>query len=74
MKWDEIRMWLVLGANTVAMVGCFGMMVDDDQKRHRAWEAWATEHRCKVVSRIPGGFFENERTGWLCDDGVTYYR
>lgn len=58
---------------------------------NRAWEQFALENNCKVVSHTEGetfttfgvsksgntvvstGFTE-AKEGWLCDDGVTYYR
>jgi hypothetical protein len=74
LNWSEIRLWVVMAVNAAAMVGCWGMLIDDSQKQHRKWEQWAKDHKCKVVSRMPGGFFDSPRTGWLCDDGVTYFK
>lgn len=54
------------------------------------WEQFKTDHRCKVVSQVSGTTFNTitytnngpvvgvastpSKTGWQCDDGVTYYR
>lgn len=51
------------------------------------WEAFKQAHHCKVVARISGSTFNTigsdgkigigtipGKTGWACDDGVTYYR
>ena len=53
----------------------------------RQWSAFKKEHNCKIVSKINGDVFTafttdgkaavgstSGKTGWLCDDGVTYYR
>lgn len=51
------------------------------------FKAFAKEHECKVVGKIRGGvatgigsngtlttFVEDDKTGYLCNDGVTYWR
>lgn len=53
----------------------------------REWGAFKREHHCKVVAKISGSTFTTigsdgkigvgstpGKTGWACDDGVTYYR
>lgn len=39
----------------------------------RKWQEYKAEHKCRAVAyiRFPP---TAEKTGWLCDDGVTYYR
>ena len=36
------------------------------------WDDFKSEHNCKIVS-IDEGFFST-KTGWLCDDNITYYK
>jgi hypothetical protein len=40
-------------------------------KERKAWREFYAAHDCKKVGRMIGG---TERTGWLCDDGITYWR
>ena len=53
----------------------------------KEWQIFVTEHNCKVVSKevgksvvttnyngSTGTAYIAGKTGWLCDDGVTYYR
>lgn len=71
-----------------ALLILIGWLAYNAEKR---WEAFKTDHNCKMVSRISGDVFNtfnvgsngqvsvgigstSDKTGWLCDDGVTYYR
>lgn len=51
------------------------------------WNAFVTEHNCKITQVMEGhsgiGYSfsgkpvyipESDKTGWLCDDGITYWR
>lgn len=55
----------------------------------REWEAFKAEHNCKIVGKTKatssvgittagdGGLVvltKPSRTGWKCDDGITYWR
>lgn len=53
----------------------------------KEWAAFKDAHHCKVVAHIRGDTFNTinadgsvgigttpSKTGWLCDDGITYYR
>jgi len=53
----------------------------------RKWEAFKVARNCKFVAHVRGSTHvgmstsgnmvvmgESDKTGWLCDDGVTYYR
>jgi len=60
------------------------------QKEQREWDAFATEHECVVVGKERGGmgvgfttgsggggvgvYQEPDKTGYQCNDGVTYWR
>lgn len=56
-------------------------------KGDREWQRFKVEHKCKIVSKedstIGTGIgsngqvittVESGKTGWLCDDGITYYK
>lgn len=56
-------------------------------QKNKRWEAFRTEHACKIISRSTPStgvgldtagnmsvMTIEGKTGWLCDDGVTYYR
>ncbi len=48
-------------------------------KDHQSWEQFKIEHVCQIVgqkrSQSTGLFSHTPRqTGWLCDDGITYWR
>lgn len=53
----------------------------------QAWDKFSVEHACKVVGKMSGDTFNtidargnvgigstSPKTGYLCDDGVTYWR
>jgi hypothetical protein len=78
-EFDAWPFWVcVLG-----VVVCLGFMVAEAQQ----WAEFKAEHHCKVVAKVSGDlvpvFGANgsftvaatpDKKGWLCDDGVTYYR
>lgn len=59
-------------------------------KNGRQWEAFRIAHNCEIVSRIDSSMGNTTvvtgngvgigtvlipgKTGWKCDDGITYYR
>lgn len=70
----------------ILIVGGLKLAVDEDNQ----WLAFAVEHHCRVVGKTSGsvGFgtglvggkigtittYIPGKTGYLCDDGVTYWR
>lgn len=80
------------------VVGCIAMLllisgaaVYLSLEEAKAWQAFKTQHQCKIVTKIRGETFNtvgfdskgnatvgigstSDKTGWLCDDGITYYR
>lgn len=55
------------------------------RERHE-WEEFRIAHKCRVVAEMPSEFFNTfdgkrvgigataAKQGWLCDDGITYYK
>jgi hypothetical protein len=44
---------------------------NEDEK---AWLQFRREHHCRMVGEITGGYKTPPKTGWLCDNGMTYWR
>lgn len=50
---------------------CFMLVTGTETRKLITWDDFKSEHNCKIVS-IDKGFFST-KTGWLCDDNITYY-
>lgn len=64
---------------TASVVSCSLLIRDIVQSKKLDklnWKSFVQEHNCKVVERgvLTGGVFQSVQTGWLCDDGVKYYK
>lgn len=44
---------------------------NEDEKE---WLQFRREHHCRIVGEMTGGYKTPPKTGWLCDDGKTYWR
>jgi hypothetical protein len=48
------------------------------KKEDAEWEVFRETHHCKLVAKVSGSPTGNgyilPKDGWLCDDGITYYR
>ena len=88
MKWQRgfymtgIEIWI-----GVAIVAVLALAFISMYAKAKKWHAFRAAHNCKVVGHIRGEAFNTfssngsvgvgftgDKTGWLCDDGVTYYR
>jgi hypothetical protein len=71
----------------IAVVGIFGILINEGIQESKAWAKFSKEHNCVVVAKISGDVittiggdgkvavgFTDDKTGYKCDDGVTYYR
>lgn len=66
----------------IAIVALLALAIHSGFKDASEWERFRVAHKCKVISHISGttayssGDFIHVpgKTGYLCDDGVTYYR
>ncbi|CAH0352825.1 hypothetical protein [Aquabacterium sp. CECT 9606] len=79
-------MKFIVALLVLLIVVLLGFVYYQDQQ----WEAFKRAHECKVVARVSGdvvnttGFVGGrvvvgigstpDKTGWLCSDGVVYYR
>ena len=50
-------------------------VIQAENKEKLDWHSFVQAHNCKVVEPdVPAGTFAPAQTGWLCDDGVKYYK
>ncbi len=79
-------MWFTIGAALAALIGLMLWLSIAEQ---RQWETFKAEHSCALTARTEGRItvatgisnghtvtmqhYEPGQTGWLCDDGVTYW-
>jgi len=74
---DHIVLWggiLVMFVG-VAFGGC--LMAEASRESHInsvLWERFSRARDCRVVSYEERGYRPDARTGYLCNDGITYYR
>jgi hypothetical protein len=67
----------------VALVAC---AVHADRVEEARWQKFSVAHHCRIAAKMPGDVFNTfdgknvgigatpDKTGWACDDGVTYFR
>lgn len=72
--------WL-LGICAVLIVGLVWLNAIDQKE----WDAFSATHRCVIVGKTQGEtqiviggnggtVYTPPKTGWKCDDGITYWR
>ena len=82
--------WEDYGLMPIALVGLVALLVLGIYAAVQSEHEWATfkaAHHCKVVGRISGDVVTSitsngqigvgmtpDKTGWQCDDGMTYWR
>lgn len=73
---------LLFAGACVAAVALVILLLLNAAGRDRArWEQFKRDHACRVVAKKDGQFvsggngggYISAQTGWLCDDGVTYF-
>jgi len=76
LNWSSIRMVGSFALLTFVLpVGCVLLVVNEVDRGERKWEQWSKDHQCRPVTHLPSsGLFGDPKTGWLCDDGETYFR
>lgn len=80
---DDVVMATLAGVSIVFMGLSVWALVADAN----AWEAFKAAHDCKIVGQMSGDVFNtfdakgnvgigftSGKTGWSCNDGVTYWR
>lgn len=70
---------LVVGAAVGAFVLLVLALVMAGQRDNKRWEQFKADHSCRVVAKrdsqsTSSGSYVAGQTGWLCDDGITYFR
>jgi hypothetical protein len=79
---DTVLAAIFVGAIGLLVVGVWALVVDV-----RDWEAFKASHECRIVGKMHGEMintfdtkgnigigFTSGKTGWSCNDGVTYWR
>ncbi len=71
----------------LVILALFALLVVGLVMEAKEWNAYKAAHNCKVVGKMDGshGFgistsgkgvttYTPGKTGWLCDDGITYWK
>lgn len=74
---------LIIVAVVLLVVGAVAAANDEA----KTWKKFKQDHDCKIVAHIRGDTFNTfhsdgtigvgrtpDKTGWACDDGITYFR
>lgn len=75
--WDACRdhaLEIVFGIVGALTLGAIVLLVYAGIGEEQEWNIFRSAHRCKVVGQQSGSYYVPEKTGYLCDDGVTYWR
>ena len=57
-----------------AMLGFALSLAASHNEEEKVWLQFRREHHCRIVGEMTGGYKTPPKTGWLCDDGKTYWR
>jgi len=57
-----------------AMVGGSFSILYSYKEKEEVWLRFREERHCRIVGEMTGGYKTPPKTGWLCDDGKTYWR
>lgn len=79
---DTVLAAIFVGAIGLLAAGIWALVVDA-----RNWETFKVIHECRIVGKTHGEMFNtfdakgnigigftSGKTGWACNDGVTYWR
>lgn len=82
MRDETVLIGIFLAAFAVFAIGIWALIVDATN-----WETFKVAHECKIVGKMHGEMintfdakgnigigFTSGKTGWACNDGVTYWR
>lgn len=80
---EDALPYLIIAAIAGVLIALVVCLVKEEEK----WQAFKVAHSCKIVAKISGSTFNTvdskgnvgigktpDKTGWACDDGITYYR
>lgn len=62
----------ILAGAVLAILVIIALLYYSESVERGEWEDFVAAHNCKIVSKAFG--VDSNQTGWLCDDGITYYR
>ena len=72
---------LVMGVSGVFVVGLIVLVAVATVNDRKRWAQFKVDHHCRVVAKKDGqyvygvkGSWTADQRGWLCDDGVTYFK
>lgn len=61
-----------------AVVTAIVLLVQSARNEEREWQKFKAAHKCKVTAKVPShaGYkdYTPAQDGWLCDDGITYFK
>lgn len=57
-----------------AILGFALLLAASHNEEEKVWLQFRREHHCRIVGEMTGGYKTPPKTGWLCDDGKTYWR
>lgn len=84
--WREVRDRAIMPALLLTFLGLIALLVWIAIEENRLWQAFRVAHKCHVTAKISGSTFNTfdgknvgvgsvpPKTGWTCDDGITYFR
>lgn len=59
---------------TLAMLGGAIIALAASHNEDEVWLQFRKERHCRIVGEMTGGYKTSPKTGWLCDNGMTYWR
>ena len=69
--------WAVVGLFALLLAAMLGLSLSlaaSHNEEEKAWLQFRREHHCRIIGEMTGGYKTPPKTGWLCDDGKTYWR
>ena len=65
---------IIVGLFLVCLAVVIAVMLLPHRGEEKEWLQFRREHHCRIVGEMTGGYKTPPKTGWLCDDGKTYWR
>lgn len=83
MRWYEdcygIKPWIVWALGALVILALFLVLSYIAKVDQENWEHFKRVHNCRKIGQTSGtvdsaGRYTPGQEGWMCDDGVTYWR